>query len=138
MIKTNRNFTAAAVNHKESQKNIRKFFGTTEARVVLLPGFIASSSKGETTTLGRGGSDYTAALIAAACESDCLEIWTDVSGMFTAHPAIVKQAYPIREISYQEALELSHFGAKVLYPPTVQPVLEKEIPIAIKKHLSTR
>lgn len=132
LIKTNRNFTAAAVNHKESQKNIRKFFGTTEARVVLLPGFIASSSKGETTTLGRGGSDYTAALIAAACESDCLEIWTDVSGMFTAHPAIVKQAYPIREISYQEALELSHFGAKVLYPPTVQPVLEKEIPIAIK------
>lgn len=132
LIVTNRNFTAAAIYQKETEKNIRKFFGMTEARVVLLPGFIASSVQGETTTLGRGGSDYTAALIAAACESDILEIWTDVSGMFTANPKLVKQAYPIREISYQEALELSHFGAKVLYPPTIQPVLEKKISIAVK------
>lgn len=132
LIVTNLNFTAAVVQRKETEKNIKKFFGTSEARVVLLPGFIASSAQGETTTLGRGGSDYTAAIIAAACESDILEIWTDVSGMFTANPKLVKQAYPIREISYQEALELSHFGAKVLYPPTIQPVLEKKIPIAVK------
>jgi len=82
--------------------------------------------------LGRGGSDYTAAILTAAINASVLEIWTDVSGMYTANPKIVRQAFPIKNISYQEAMELSHFGAKVLYPPTIQPVLEKEIPISIK------
>jgi aspartokinase/homoserine dehydrogenase 1 len=100
--------------------------------VVLLPGFIASNASGETTTLGRGGSDYSAAIIANATESEVLEIWTDVSGMYTAHPKIVAQAKPIEKLSYYEAMELSHFGAKVIYPPTLQPIIEKNIPIVIK------
>jgi len=100
--------------------------------VVLLPGFISSNISGETTTLGRGGSDYSAALIAAATQSEVLEIWSDVSGMFTANPKIVAQAKPIEKLSYYEAMELSHFGAKVIYPPTLQPIIEKKIPILIK------
>ncbi len=132
LIVTNNLFTQAVVNFEQTNANIKTYFDQTKNRVTILPGFIAATAKGETTTLGRGGSDYTAAIIAAAYQADVLEIWTDVSGMFTANPALVKQAYPIPEISYQEALELSHFGAKVLYPPTVQPVLEKKIPIAIK------
>ncbi len=90
------------------------------------------SIDGINTTLGRGGSDYTAAILAGALDVAELEIWTDVNGMFTANPRIVKQAQPIATISYQEAMELSHFGAKVLYPPTIQPVLRKNIPILIK------
>ncbi|HEX9826834.1 MAG TPA: bifunctional aspartate kinase/homoserine dehydrogenase I, partial [Flavobacteriaceae bacterium] len=97
--------------------------------------FISKSQSGEITTLGRGGSDFTAAIVAAALKVDRLEIWTDVSGMFTANPKVVKQAYPIETLSYQEAMELSHFGAKVLYPPTVQPVLDLGIPIHIKNTL---
>ena len=97
-----------------------------------MPGFIASTEEGIGTTLGRGGSDYTAAILAGALDASELEIWTDVNGMFTANPKIVKQAQPISTISYQEAMELSHFGAKVLYPPTIQPVFKKNIPIWIK------
>jgi len=93
--------------------------------VVVISGFIASSLDGITTTLGRGGSDYTAAILAGALNTNDLEIWTDVNGMYTANPKIVKQALPIATISYQEAMELSHFGAKVLYPPTIQPVFKK-------------
>jgi aspartokinase/homoserine dehydrogenase 1 len=99
---------------------------------VLLPGYIASNENGETTTLGRGGSDYSAAIIASAINAEVLEIWTDVSGMYTAHPKIVAQAKPIDKLSYYEAMELSHFGAKVIYPPTLQPIIEKNIPILIK------
>jgi len=99
---------------------------------MVLPGFVGKTENGEPTTLGRGGSDYTAAIIASAANASVLEIWTDVSGMYTANPKFVQQAFPIKNISYQEAMELSHFGAKVLYPPTIQPVLEKEIPIKIK------
>ena len=80
---------------------------------------MASTETGETSTLGRGGSDFTAAIIAAALSVDQLEIWTDVSGMFSANPRLVKEAQPISDISYHEAMELSHFGAKVLYPPTM-------------------
>ena len=99
---------------------------------MLLPGYIASNENGETTTLGRGGSDYSAAIIASAINAEVLEIWTDVSGMYTAHPKIVAQAKPIDKLSYYEAMELSHFGAKVIYPPTLQPIIEKNIPILIK------
>ncbi len=129
LIKTNSELDNTEVNYMESYKNINSFFTKNKKKNVILPGFIASDEKGLTSTLGRGGSDFTAAIIANAIDADLLEIWTDVSGMYTANPKLVKQAKPIKQISYQEAMELSHFGAKVIYPPTIQPVLDKEIPI---------
>ncbi|UFH34380.1 bifunctional aspartate kinase/homoserine dehydrogenase I [Flavobacterium acetivorans] len=132
LIKTNNNFGKAAVNFEVTNQLIGDFFTSDESQVVVIPGFIASSLDGITTTLGRGGSDYTAAIIGGALNASDLEIWTDVNGMYTANPKIVKQAQPIASISYQEAMELSHFGAKVLFPPTIQPVLKKNIPIHIK------
>src|SRR6218665_1779632 len=132
LIKTNNQFGKAIVNFADSNLLIHDHFDTHNASVTVIPGFIASSSDGHNTTLGRGGSDYTAAIVAAALNTKQLEIWTDVNGMYTANPKIVKQAHPIETISYQEAMELSHFGAKVLYPPTIQPVLNKNIPILIK------
>ena len=132
LIKTNSNFGKAVVNFDVTNSLIADYFNSNKSQVIILPGFIASSKDGNTTTLGRGGSDYTAAIIANGVNADSLEIWTDVNGMFTANPKIVKQAQPIESISYQEAMELSHFGAKVLYPPTIQPVLNSNIPIWIK------
>lgn len=132
LIITDENFSKATVKFQKTNSAIEMFFKTNKHNIVVLPGFIAKTTQGETSTLGRGGSDYTAAIIAAATNASILEIWTDVSGMYTANPNLVKQAFPIQNISYQEAMELSHFGAKVLYPPTIQPVLKKEIPIAIK------
>ena len=101
-------------------------------RLFIVPGFVAADLNGVTTTLGRGGSDYTAAIIAAASGAESVEIWTDVSGMMTADPRLVPNAKIIPHISYQEAMELSHFGAKVIYPPTIQPVMNKNIPVWIK------
>ena len=132
LIITDENFSNAVVKFEQTNNNIETFFKNNKHQIILLPGFVAKTENGELTTLGRGGSDYTAAIIAAAANASVLEIWTDVSGMYTANPKFVKQAFPIKNISYQEAMELSHFGAKVLYPPTIQPVLEKEIPIKIK------
>ena len=136
LIITDNNYSNAAIIKDTTYLNIVHFFKENSSDIVVLPGFVASNSIGDTTTLGRGGSDYTAAIIAAATNASILEIWTDVSGMFTANPTIVKQALPIEQISYQEAMELSHFGAKVLYPPTIQPVLEKDIEILIKNTFS--
>jgi aspartokinase/homoserine dehydrogenase 1 len=132
IIKTNNQFGKAVVNFEISNELISNYFKLNDLQATVIPGFIASSLDGNNTTLGRGGSDYTAAIIAAALNATQLEIWTDVNGMFTANPKIVKQAQPIETISYQEAMELSHFGAKVLYPPTIQPVLKRNIPILIK------
>ena len=132
LIITDDNHTQANVDTEKTYQNIKSFFNTDDSKIVLLPGFVSRSQSGDTTTLGRGGSDYTAAILASALDASVLEIWTDVSGMFTANPKLVKQAFPIEEISYQEAMELSHFGAKVLYPATVQPALQKSIPIYIK------
>ena len=132
LLKTNSNFGKATINLKLTNLLISNYFNSFKQSVVLLPGFIASDEKGNTTTLGRGGSDFTAAILANGCKATSLEIWTDVSGMFTANPKLVKQAKPIESISYHEAMELSHFGAKVLYPPTIQPVLNASIPIWIK------
>ena len=132
LIKTNNHFGKAVVNFTVSNALIADFFASNDNRVVVMPGFIAASLDGINTTLGRGGSDYTASILAAALNATDLEIWTDVNGMYTANPKIVKQAQPIAHISYQEAMELSHFGAKVLYPPTIQPVLRKNIPVLIK------
>ncbi|MFD1613763.1 bifunctional aspartate kinase/homoserine dehydrogenase I [Gelatiniphilus marinus] len=135
LIITNSDFTKAEVNFNITNSNITDYFKSATQQITILPGFVANSTMGEQTTLGRGGSDFTAAIVAAALQVKQLEIWTDVSGMFTTNPKLVKQAYPIKEISYQEAMELSHFGAKVLYPPTVQPVLDLNIPIHIKNTL---
>ncbi len=135
LIVTNSNFTKAEVNYSVTYKNLQDYFAKASQKITILPGFISKSKLGEQTTLGRGGSDFTAAIVAAALKVEQLEIWTDVSGMFTTNPKLVKQAYPIDKISYQEAMELSHFGAKVLYPPTVQPVLDLNIPIHIKNTL---
>ena len=132
LIKTNSDFGKANVDFAKTNQLINEFFKFDNQQVIILPGFIASDELANTTTLGRGGSDYTAAIIASATNSESLEIWTDVNGMFTANPKLVKQAIAIEHISYQEAMELSHFGAKVLYPPTIQPVLNANIPIWIK------
>lgn len=120
------------VDWKTTQKKVKEAYQNAKHKITLIPGFIAQNDKGENTTLGRGGSDFTAAIIANILEAQTLEIWTDVSGMFTAHPKIVAQATPIKKLSYLEAMELSHFGAKVIYPPTLQPLVEKNIPIYIK------
>ncbi|NNK71823.1 MAG: bifunctional aspartate kinase/homoserine dehydrogenase I [Flavobacteriaceae bacterium] len=136
LIVTDEQHTQASVIQEITDNNIKSFFKGNQSKITILPGFISRSENGEITTLGRGGSDYTAALIAAALNAEELQIWTDVSGMFTANPKLVKQAVPIRSISYQEAVELSHFGAKVLYPPTVQPVLDKDIPMVIKNTMA--
>ena len=132
LISTDSAFTHASVDFKLTNEKVQQFISGNNSNVFILPGFVASDANGITTTLGRGGSDYTAAIVAAAAHADALEIWTDVSGMMTADPRLVSNAKAISEISYQEAMELSHFGAKVLYPPTVQPVLAANIPVWIK------
>ncbi len=132
LIKTNNINGKATVNFESTNVNCKKFVEETIQKIIVAPGFVASSENGKPTTLGRGGSDYTAAIFAAAMDAEILEIWTDVSGMYTANPKLVKQAKAIPHISYEEAMELSHFGAKVLYPPTIQPVLAKGISIVIK------
>ncbi len=132
LIVTDENYGKASVSFDITSARVEELISNANERIVIVPGFVAASERGNVTTLGRGGSDFTAAVIAAALEADVLEIWTDVSGMFTANPKLVKQAKAISAISYEEAMELSHFGAKVLYPPTIQPVLSKEIPILIK------
>lgn len=132
LIQTNTHFGNAQVNVTATRKLITDFAATFKEQLAIIPGFIAADDNNETTTLGRGGSDYTAAIIGAALDATLLEIWTDVSGMMTADPRWVSGAKVIPSISYQEAMELSHFGAKVLYPPTIQPVLGKGIPVVIK------
>ncbi|MBP7557278.1 MAG: bifunctional aspartate kinase/homoserine dehydrogenase I [Chitinophagaceae bacterium] len=132
LIVTDSQFTAAQVDMPATQANLQQCFADSDARLFLVPGFIAADRQGITTTLGRGGSDYTAAIIAAAVQASVLEIWTDVSGMMTADPRLTANARIIPHISYQEAMELSHFGAKVIYPPTIQPVMGKGIPVWIK------
>jgi aspartokinase/homoserine dehydrogenase 1 len=132
LISTDSSYTHASVDFKLTNEKVRHFIEQNNSNVFILPGFIGSDSNGITTTLGRGGSDYTAAIVAAAVKAADLEIWTDVNGMMTADPRMVSNAKAISEISYQEAMELSHFGAKVLYPPTVQPVLAADIPVWIK------
>ncbi|PIF00583.1 MAG: bifunctional aspartate kinase/homoserine dehydrogenase I [Maribacter sp.] len=132
IIRTNTVNNKTIVDSSLTNTLCQGFFSTDRHKTVVMAGFIASSENGDSTTLGRGGSDYTAAIVAAAVNAKLLQIWTDVSGMYTANPKLVRQAKAIPHISYQEAMELSHFGAKVLYPPTIQPVLAKGISIQIK------
>jgi|688.fasta_scaffold00718_17 aspartokinase/homoserine dehydrogenase 1 len=132
LIVTNAAFGAAKVDFTSTNYKISHFFASENFLVVFIPGFIASDLHGNTTTLGRGGSDYSAAIIAAALHAEELQIWTDVNGMMTADPRLCSNARIIPKISYQEAMELSHFGAKVIYPPTIQPVMALDIPVWIK------
>ena len=131
VIKTDDNFGHATVDFKITNSLIRKRI-LRKNRLLLMPGFIASNHDNETTTLGRGGSDYTAAIIAAALNAEVLEIWTDVDGFMTADPKKVEKAYAIENLTYSEAIELSHFGAKVIYTPTLRPVYRQKIPVVIK------
>jgi bifunctional aspartokinase / homoserine dehydrogenase 1 len=129
-IKTDSNFGFANVDFVLSDNLIRRNLSET-GKNVIVPGFIASNNLNETTTLGRGGSDYTAAIIAAALNAEVLEIWTDVDGFMTADPKKVEKAYAIESLTYSEAIELSHFGAKVIYTPTLRPVYKKNIPVIV-------
>ncbi len=131
LICTDSSFGKALVDNDTTNQRIRKAFASFTG-VAVLPGFIAKNNRGEYTTLGRGGSDYTAAIIAAALKAEALEIWTDVDGYMTADPRVISKAYTIAELTYAEAMELSHFGAKVIYPPTILPVYQTGIPIRIK------
>ncbi|OQP55997.1 bifunctional aspartate kinase/homoserine dehydrogenase I [Niastella yeongjuensis] len=132
LIRTDSHYGSAAVDFAVTNALCSNFFSVSASRLFIVPGFVAADAHGNTTTLGRGGSDYTAAIIAGAVSAQTLEIWTDVSGMMTADPRLVPNARILPHISYQEAMELSHFGAKVIYPPTIQPVMSKNIPVWIK------
>ena len=131
LIRTDSLFGSATVDFSQSNQNIRNRFKGLDKKAIL-PGFIASDADGETTTLGRGGSDYTAAIVAAALEAELLEIWTDVDGFMTADPRMVPKAYTVDCMSYEEAMELSHFGARVIYTPTLTPAYRAGIPIRVK------
>jgi aspartokinase/homoserine dehydrogenase 1 len=131
LIRTNSDFGKATVNFSLTNQLICEAF-LSFSGIAILPGFISSNEAGEYTTLGRGGSDYTGAILAAAVDASALEIWTDVNGFMTADPRVISKAYTIKTLSYSEAMELSHFGAKVIYPPTILPVYKKGIPVLIK------
>jgi len=135
VIRTDNNHGRANVDFKFTYEQISQACSGLK-RVAVAPGFISSAHDGTMTTLGRGGSDYTAALFAAALNAEKLEIWTDVDGFMTADPKVISKAYPIPQLTYSEALELSHFGAKVIYPPTILPVYQKSIPVQIKNTMN--
>ena len=131
-IKTEKKHNRHILDSELTNQLVRKTFREIP-KVSLVPGFISTDKlTNEVTNLGRGGSDYTASIIAAALDADILEIWTDVDGFMTADPRVISTAYPITELSYVEAMELCNFGAKVVYPPTIYPVCHKNIPILIK------
>lgn len=131
-IKTERKNNKHVLDSELTNKLVRDAFADLP-RITIVPGFISmDKDNDETTNIGRGGSDYTAAIIAAALDAEVLEIWTDVDGFMTADPRIIKTAYTINELSYVEAMELCNFGAKVVYPPTIYPVCVKNIPIKVK------
>lgn len=132
LIKTDSSFGQARVNMDLSEMLIRDFYSKHNGRTLFVTGFIASNDEGRITTLGRGGSDYTAAIFGSALQAHVIEIWTDVNGMMTADPRMVKKAFSLPELSYTEAMELSFFGAKVIYPPTMIPAFLKKIPIVIR------
>ena len=131
IIITDKNFSGAKVDFDLSYKNIKDYY-MDHPEVLIVTGFIGSSKGGLTTTLGRGGSDYTASILAAGLDAQVIEIWTDVDGVLTADPRKVRKAFTIPSMTYAEAMEMSHFGAKVIYPPTLQPALLKNIPISIR------
>lgn len=136
LIKTNSNFGMAEVNFEKTNALIEDYFSKTSS-LQLITGFIGSNDDNVTTTLGRGGSDYTGSIFGAALKAEEIEIWTDVDGMMTADPRKVPNAFTIPNITYAEAMELSHFGAKVIYPPSLQPAFAKNIPLRILNTFNT-
>lgn len=131
-IKTDSNFGNAHLNEPLTAQLIQALSQTHADKLLFVTGFIGSNDKGRITTLGRGGSDYTAAIFGSVLNASAIEIWTDVNGMLTADPRIVKKAFSLPVLSYTEAMELSYFGAKVIYPPTMVPAFMKKIPIVIR------
>lgn len=131
LVKTDESFGAARVLFLETDHNIQSHF-KEHTVLQIITGFIGSTKEGFTTTLGRGGSDYTASLFGAALQADVIEIWTDVNGVLTADPRMVKNAFSLAAMTYEEAMEMAHFGAKVIYPPTIQPARAQNIPLLIK------
>ena len=132
-IKTETKHGKYILASEETERLIHRIFDGNTSNIIVVPGFIAQDKESdEITNLGRGGSDYTAAIIAATLNADCLEIWTDVDGFMTADPRVINNAYTIKHLSYVEATELCNFGAKVVYPPTIYPVFKANIPILIK------
>ena len=131
VVLTDTNFGGAQVQVEKTYKKIRDWFDM-QPGLAVITGFIGATADGITTTLGRGGSDYTAAIFGAALNADVIEIWTDVNGILTADPRAVQGAHTLPEVTYAEAMEMSHFGAKVIYPPTIQPALRAAIPIFIR------
>ena len=135
-VKTDNHFGSAVVDFKKTNANIRKHFSNSN-KLNIVTGFLGSTKNGETTTLGRGGSDFTAAIYGAALKAKEIEIWTDVDGVLTADPRKVKKAFSLDRLSYEEAMELSHFGAKVIYPPTLQPAFDNNITVRIRNTFNT-
>ena len=131
LVVANGKFLNAQLNEELTKVNLLEA-NKSDFTVAIMPGFVARNKDNQLTTLGRGGSDYTASIVAAHLNADRLEIWTDVDGMLTADPSMVKQATPLTSVSFDEAMELSHFGAKVIYPPSIQPALREGIPMSIK------
>jgi aspartokinase/homoserine dehydrogenase 1 len=131
IIKTNNNFGNAQVNFALTNQLTNTYF-KEHSGIKIITGYIASTEQGETTTLGRNGSDYTGSIIAGAINAESYEIWTDTSGIMTADPRLVYRAFTVPELSYHEAMELSHFGARVIFPASVQPVMKLGIPVYIK------
>lgn len=132
LLLTDSNFGKASLIKDKSYENIRQWAAQLQAQLPVVTGFIAADAQKRTTTLGRGGSDYTAAIFGAALQAEEVQIWTDVNGFMTADPRLVKNAFTLEEISYKEAMELSYFGAKVIYPPSLIPAITANIPIRIK------
>jgi bifunctional aspartokinase / homoserine dehydrogenase 1 len=130
LVRTDDAFGSARVNFEITNKNILEYF-SSHKNIQIITGFIGSTEKNETTTLGRGGSDYTAAIFGAALNAEEIEIWTDVDGILTADPRKVPDAFSLNAVTYEEAMEMSHFGAKVIHPPTMKPALNKKIQIRI-------
>jgi aspartokinase/homoserine dehydrogenase 1 len=137
LIKTDSNFGQAKVDTDLTEMLISDYYLANKDKLLFVTGFIASNTEGRITTLGRGGSDYTAAIWGSALNAEQIEIWTDVDGMLTADPRIVEKAFSLQELTYTEAMELSYFGAKVIYPPTMIPAFLKKIPIVIRNTFNT-
>jgi bifunctional aspartokinase / homoserine dehydrogenase 1 len=135
IILTDDEFGRARIRYEETNKNIKSLLKNNH-KVYTVTGFIGATRNKETTTIGRGGSDFTASIFGAILEVDEIEIWTDVNGVLTADPTKVPNAFSIKNLSYEEAMEMSHFGAKVIYPPTMQPALDKQIPIRVMNTLN--
>lgn len=135
LLRTNDEFGNARPDRTTSYPAIVEYFSARQ-KLQIITGFIGSSANGSSTTLGRGGSDFTASIFGAALSVNEIEIWTDVDGMLTADPRKVPKAFPIPEVTFEEAMELCHFGAKVIYPPTMQPAIDAHIPLVIKNTLN--